>query len=145
MIPSKLNPEDLSRSKTTGIAIQRPIVPPSSKDDEPGSSEEQVARWGSLTLMMIMMTNLVPRQGCKALASPFWAEKCLLCPGWWIFWWCPTYSNMLTVGVGVHVALFWFTETNSGGVDDSLLFDMVNFGVWNFCYLLCGPCLEIFC
>jgi hypothetical protein len=66
---------------------------------------------------------------------------------------------MLTVGVGAHVALFWLTETNSGGVDDSLLFDMVNFGgvddsllfdmvnfgVWSFCYLLCGPRLEISC
>jgi hypothetical protein len=40
--PSKLNPEDLSRSKATGIAIQRPVAPPSSKDDEPGSSEDQV-------------------------------------------------------------------------------------------------------
>jgi hypothetical protein len=42
MIPSKLNPEDLSRSKATGIAIQRPVVPPSSKDDEPEPSDEQV-------------------------------------------------------------------------------------------------------
>jgi hypothetical protein len=39
--PSKLNLDDLSRSKSTGIAIQRPVAPPSSKDDEPGSSENQ--------------------------------------------------------------------------------------------------------
>jgi hypothetical protein len=126
LIPSKLDPVSLSRSKATGIAIQRPVVPPSSKDDEPGSSEEQV---GVLSLMMIMMTNLVPRQDCKALAYPFWALQCLLCPGWWIFWWCITYGNMLIVNDGARVALFWFAETNSGGVDDSLSFDMVNFGV----------------
>jgi hypothetical protein len=66
---------------------------------------------------------------------------------------------MLTVGVGAHVTLFSFTETNSSGVDDSLLFDMINFGgvddsllldmanfgVWSFRYFLCGPCLEFSC
>jgi hypothetical protein len=39
--PSKLNPDDLSRSRATGIAIQRPDAPPSSKDDEPRISEDQ--------------------------------------------------------------------------------------------------------
>jgi hypothetical protein len=38
---SKLNPDDLSRSRATGIAIQRPEAPPSSKDDEPKTSEDQ--------------------------------------------------------------------------------------------------------
>jgi hypothetical protein len=99
-------------------------------------------RQGTLSLLMMMMQNLVPRRGCKAFASPFWALLCLLCPGWWIFWWFPMYSNMITVGVGAHVALFWFTETNSNGVDDSLIFGMDNFGVWNTCYLLCGLRLE---
>jgi hypothetical protein len=60
---------------------------------------------------------------------------------------------MLIVGVGAHVVLFSFTETNSGGVDDSLLFnminfggvddslllDMANFGVWSFRYFYVGP------
>jgi hypothetical protein len=31
-------------------------------------------RWGTLTSMMTMMMNLIPRRGCKALASPFWAK-----------------------------------------------------------------------
>jgi hypothetical protein len=39
--PSKLNPNDLSRARATGIAIQRPDAPPSSKDDEPRTSEDQ--------------------------------------------------------------------------------------------------------
>jgi hypothetical protein len=82
MIPSKLNPEDLSRTKATGIAIQRSVVPPAARMMNPDPLKN---RWGTLTLMMIMMTNLVPRHGCKALASPFWAEECLLCPGWRIF------------------------------------------------------------
>jgi hypothetical protein len=42
MTPSKLNPEDLNRSKATGTAIQRPVAPSDSKDDEPESSDEQV-------------------------------------------------------------------------------------------------------
>jgi hypothetical protein len=42
MTPSKLNPEDLNRSKATGTAIQRPVAPPDSKDDESESSDEQV-------------------------------------------------------------------------------------------------------
>jgi hypothetical protein len=52
------------------------------------------------------------------------------------------YNNMITVGDGTHVALFWFAETNSDRVDDSLFFGMDNFGVWNFCYLLCGLRFE---
>jgi hypothetical protein len=92
--------------------------------------------------LMMMMRNLVPRRGCKAFASPFWASQCLLCPGWGIFWWFPMYSNMITVGDDAHVAFFWFAETNSDGVDDSLFFGMDNFGGWNFCYLLCGLRLE---
>jgi hypothetical protein len=39
--PSQLNPNDLSRARATGIAIQRPDAPPSSKDDEPRTSEDQ--------------------------------------------------------------------------------------------------------
>jgi hypothetical protein len=42
MTPSKLNPEDLNRSKATGTAIQRPVAPPDSKDDESEFSDEQV-------------------------------------------------------------------------------------------------------
>ncbi|ONM54005.1 hypothetical protein ZEAMMB73_Zm00001d019962 [Zea mays] len=42
MTPSKLNPEDLNRSKATGTAIQRPIAPPDSMDDESEFSDEQV-------------------------------------------------------------------------------------------------------
>jgi hypothetical protein len=102
--------------------------------------------------MMTMMMNLIPRRGCKALASPFWAEWCFLYTGWQLFCW-------LTVGVGAHVALFAFSETNSGGikvyflfdtinsdgVNDSLLLEMVNFDVWSFCYFLCGLSLQISC
>jgi hypothetical protein len=39
--PSKPNLVDLSRSRATGIAIQRPDAPPSSKDDEPRTSNDQ--------------------------------------------------------------------------------------------------------
>ena len=102
--------------------------------------------------MMTMKMNLIPQRGCKALASPFWAERCFLYTGWRLFCW-------LTVGVGAHVALFAFVETKSGGskvyflfdiinsdgVDDSLLLEMVNFDVWSFCYFLCGPSLQISC
>jgi hypothetical protein len=42
MTPSKLNPEDLSRSKATGTAIQRPVASTDSKDDESDFSNEQV-------------------------------------------------------------------------------------------------------
>jgi hypothetical protein len=39
--PSKLNPDDLNRSRVTGNAIQRPGAPPNSKDDVPRTSEDQ--------------------------------------------------------------------------------------------------------
>jgi hypothetical protein len=42
MSPSKLNPEDLNRSKVTGIAIQRPAASPDSNDEESDFSDEQV-------------------------------------------------------------------------------------------------------
>ena len=42
MSPSKLNPEDLNRSKATGTAIQRPVASTDSKDDESDFSDEQV-------------------------------------------------------------------------------------------------------
>ena len=81
-----------------------------------------------------MMMKTIPRRGCKALASPFWAKWCFLYTGWRLFCW-------LTVGAGAHVALFAFSETysdgivvyflfdtiNSVGVNDSLLHEMVNF------------------
>jgi hypothetical protein len=38
--PSKLNPDDLNRSRAIGNAIQRPGAPPSSKDDVPRASED---------------------------------------------------------------------------------------------------------
>jgi hypothetical protein len=142
MTPSKLNSEDLNRSKATGTAIQRPVAPPTTRMMIPNPL---MNRWGTLTSMMTMMMNLIPRRGCKALASPFWAKWCFLYTGWRLFCW-------LTVGVGAHVALFAFSETNSGGievyflfdtinsdgVDDSMLLEMVNFDVWSFCYFLCG-------
>jgi hypothetical protein len=52
------------------------------------------------------------------------------------------YSNMITVGDGAHVALFLFAVTNSERVDNSLILGMDNYGVWNFCYLLCWLLLE---
>jgi hypothetical protein len=42
MSPSKLNPEDLNRSKATGTAIQRPAASSDSKDEESVFSDEQV-------------------------------------------------------------------------------------------------------
>jgi hypothetical protein len=39
--PSKLKPDDLSRYRATGTAIQRPDAPPSSMDDAPKTSEDQ--------------------------------------------------------------------------------------------------------
>jgi hypothetical protein len=39
--PSKLNSDDLNRSRATGIAIQRPDAAPNSKDDVPRTSEDQ--------------------------------------------------------------------------------------------------------
>jgi hypothetical protein len=71
MTPSKLNPEDLNRSKATGTAIQRSIAPPTARMMNPNPL---MNRWGTLTSMMTMMMNLIPRRGCKALASPFWAK-----------------------------------------------------------------------
>ena len=42
MTPSKLNSEDLNRSKATGTTIQRPVAPPDIKDDDSESSDERV-------------------------------------------------------------------------------------------------------
>lgn len=42
MDPSKLNSDDLNRSQATSNAIQRPSAPPSSRDDVPRASEDQV-------------------------------------------------------------------------------------------------------
>jgi hypothetical protein len=42
MTPSKLNPDDLNRSKAIGTAIQRPATSTDSKDEESDFSDEQV-------------------------------------------------------------------------------------------------------
>jgi hypothetical protein len=102
--------------------------------------------------MMTMMMKPIPRRGCKAWASPFWAVWCFWFTGGQLF--C-----RLTVGAGAHVALFVFSETysdgivvyflfdtiNSDGVNDSLLPKMVIFDGWRFGYFLCGLSLHFSC
>jgi hypothetical protein len=67
------------------------------------------------------MMKTIPRRGCKALASPFWVVWYFLYTGWQLFCW-------LMVGAGAHVALFAFSETYSDGIKVSFLFDTFNYG-----------------
>jgi hypothetical protein len=76
------------------------LLPPTARMRNPTSL---MNRWGTLTSMMTMMMKTIPRRGCKALASPFWAVWCFLYTGWQLFCW-------LTVGAGAHVALFVFLK-----------------------------------